>query len=145
MSVLLLADSFGRATAWATRIRVGIFLVFFSAYDTLAEIGTWLAMRSARDVAGTAKRCPCLKDWPGLPAPFALSIVGAGGWILAVDGLAQAARHRGTPQRVWSVLGLTAVFLWLGILIDGSVPERNQVSDVAASLLNVWSLRQASD
>jgi hypothetical protein len=34
MSVLLLADSFGRATAWATRIGVGIFLVIFSAYDT---------------------------------------------------------------------------------------------------------------
>ena len=39
VSVLLLADSFGRATAWATRIGIGMFLVFFSAYDTLAGIG----------------------------------------------------------------------------------------------------------
>ena len=57
MSVLLLADNYGRATSWPTRIGIGMFMVFFSAYDTLAGIGTGLAMRSARGpIGGTARR-----------------------------------------------------------------------------------------
>jgi hypothetical protein len=51
LSVLLLADDFGRANAWVTRIGVGIFLVFFSAYDAVAGIATGVAMRSARDLS----------------------------------------------------------------------------------------------
>ncbi len=46
LSVLLLADEFGRAMSWAVRLGVGIFLVFYSAYDAVAGIGTGLAMRS---------------------------------------------------------------------------------------------------
>jgi len=68
VSVLLLADNFGRATAWATRIGIGMFLVFFSAYDTLAGIGTGLAMRSARTLSAAQQEGVFLivKDWPGL-------------------------------------------------------------------------------
>ena len=96
VSVLLLADSFGRATAWATRIGIGMFLVFFSAYDTLAGIGTGLAMRSARTLSAAQQEGVFLvvKDWPGLAAPFALSILGTGGWVVAVGALALAARRQ---------------------------------------------------
>ena len=116
MSVLLLADRYGRATAWASRIGVGMFLVFFSAYDTLAGIGTGLAMRSARDLSPAQQEGVFLvvKDWPGLAPPFALSILGTGGWILAVGGLALAARRQGDPRRVWVPLALAAVFLMGG-------------------------------
>ena len=116
MSVLLLADSFGRATAWASRIGVGMFLVFFSAYDTLAGIGTGLAMRSARDLSPAQQEGVFLvvKDWPGLAPPFALSILGTGGWILAVGGLALAARRQRDPRRVWVPLALAALFLMGG-------------------------------
>jgi hypothetical protein len=113
VSVLLLADSLGRATAWATRVGIGMFLVFFSAYDTLAGIGTGLAMRSARDLSAAQQEGVFLvvKDWPGLAWPFVLSIVGTAGWVVAVGALALAARRQGVPRREWSVLGLAAVFL----------------------------------
>ena len=83
LSVLLLADDFGRASTWVTRLGIGTFLVFFSAYDAVAGIGTGLAMRSARDLSATQQEgvFEVVKDWPGLGPPFALSIVGTpGGW-----------------------------------------------------------------
>ena len=56
LSVFLLADSFGRATAWTTRLGIGAFLVFYSAYDGIAGISTGLAMRNARDLPGRPAR-----------------------------------------------------------------------------------------
>jgi hypothetical protein len=116
MSVLLLADNYGRATSWPTRIGIGMFMVFFSAYDTLAGIGTGLAMRSARDLSAAQQEGVFLvvKDWPGLAAPFALSILGTAGWIVAVGALALAARRQAAPRREWLVLALAAVFLMAG-------------------------------
>jgi hypothetical protein len=113
VSVLLLADSFGRATAWATRIGIGLFLVFFSAYDTLAGIGTGLAMRSARTLTAAQQEGVFLvvKDWPGLALPFALGIVGTLGWVAATGSLALAARRQAAPRREWVLLGLAAIFL----------------------------------
>ena len=116
VSVLLLADNYGRATSWPTRIGIGMFMVFFSAYDTLAGIGTGLAMRSARDLSAAQQEGIFLvvKDWPGLAAPFALSILGTAGWVVAVGALALAARRQAAPRREWLVLGLAAVFLLAG-------------------------------
>jgi len=113
LSVLLLADTFGRANTWATRIGLGIFLVFFSAYDTLAGIGTGLAMRKARDLSATQQDgvLAVVQDWPGLGSPFALSILGTAGWVIAVGALALTAYRQRTPRRVWIALGLAALFL----------------------------------
>jgi hypothetical protein len=113
MSVLLLADSFGRATAWANRIGVGMFLVFFSAYDTLAGIGTGLAMYTARDLPAAQQEgvFAVVKDWPGVGPVFALSIVGTLGWVVAVGALALAARRLGASHLEWIAVALAAVFL----------------------------------
>jgi len=113
LSVLLLADSFGRVNAWLTRLGVGVFLVFFSAYDTVAGIGTGLAMRSARDLSAVQQEgvFEVVRDWPAVGPPFALSIVGTLGWTAAVGALALAARRQGAPRREWILIGLAAVFL----------------------------------
>ena len=113
LTVLLLADEFGYATAWPARLGIGAFLVFFGAYDTLAGIGTGLAMRSARDLSPAQQEAvfSVVKDWPGISPVFALSIVGTGGWLVAVGALALAARRQGAPRREWVVIGLAAVFL----------------------------------
>jgi hypothetical protein len=113
MSVLLLADSFGRASAWVTRLGIGVFLVFFSAYDAVAGIGTGLAMRSARDLSAVQQQgvFEVVKDWPAVGPPFALSIVGTLGWTAAVGALALAARRQGAPRREWIFIGLAAIFL----------------------------------
>ena len=114
LSVLLLADSFGRATAWATRLGVGVFLVFFSAYDAVAGIGTGLAMRSARDLIGRAARGR-LRGGQGLAGSRCRRSRSASsersGWVVAVGALALAARRQGAPRREWILIGLAAVFL----------------------------------
>ena len=116
LSVLLLADSFGRANAWVTRLGVGVFLVFFSAYDAVAGIGTGLAMRSARDLSTVQQQgvFDVVKDWPAFGPPFALSIIGTAGWVAAVGALALAVRRQGAPRREWILIGLAAVFLMGG-------------------------------
>jgi hypothetical protein len=149
MSVLLLADSYGRATAWPTRIGIGMFLVFFSAYDTLAGIGTGLAMRSARALSAAQQEGVFLvvKDWPGLAAPFALSILGTGGWVVAVGALALAARRQAVPRREWLVLGLAAVFLMLGHPFPGGTLAFGSffVAALCYELRSSRDLQSASD
>jgi hypothetical protein len=116
VSVLLLADALGRATHWATRLGVGMFLVFYSAYDAVAGIATGLAMRSARNLSAEQQAgvFAVVKDWPGLSAVFALSVVGTLGWVVAVGSLALAARRHGTPRAEWIMLGLAALCLMRG-------------------------------
>jgi hypothetical protein len=116
VSVLLLADNFGRATAWMTRVGVGVFLVFFSAYDTLAGIGTGLAMRSARDLPLAQQEgvFSVVKDWPALSAPFALSIVGTLGWVVAVGSVSLAARRQKARRLEWVLLMASSLFLLVG-------------------------------
>jgi hypothetical protein len=115
-SVLLLAADFDRANAWTTRLSIGGFLLFFGAYDTLAGIGTGLAMQSARDLPPAQQEgvFAVVKDWPGIGPVFALSIVGTLGWVVAVGSLALAARRLGASRPEWIALALAAVFLMGG-------------------------------
>jgi hypothetical protein len=130
LSVLLLADSFGRANVWVTRPGVGVFLVFSSAYDGVAGIGTGLAMRSARDLSAVQQEgvFDVVKDWPAVGPPFALSIVGTPGWVAAVGALALAARRHGAPRREWLLIALSAVFL-----LGGTRSHRGRSPSVASS------------
>jgi hypothetical protein len=116
LTVLLLAADFGRANAWTTRLGIGGFLVFFGAYDTLAGIGTGLAMHTARDLPAAQQEgvFAVVKDWPGVGPVFAFSIAGTLGWVVAVGALALAARRQGASHPEWIALGLAAVFLMGG-------------------------------
>ena len=117
ISVFLLADGFGRASAWPVCLGIGTFLVFFSAYDTLAGIGTGLAMRGTQGLSETQQNTvfEIVKTWPAAePWVFWLSIVGTGGWILAVGYLAFTARAAGAPRAQWIFIGLAVAFLMLG-------------------------------
>ncbi len=68
VSVFVLADQFHRASDWQTCLGMGFFLVYFSAYDTLAGIGTGLAMKSARDLPTSQQEAlfEIVQDWPAL-------------------------------------------------------------------------------
>lgn len=117
ISVLLLADEFRRASAWPVCLGMGTFLVFFSAYDTLAGIGTGLAMRGTRGLPESQQDAvfDLVKTWPALePWVFWLSLIGTGGWILALGYLALTARAAGAPRPEWIFIGLAAIFLMLG-------------------------------
>ena len=117
ISVFLLADGFGRASAWPVCLGMGTFLVFFSAYDTLAGIGTGLAMRGTRGLEETQQDIvfEIVRTWPAAePWVFWLSLLGTGGWILAVGYLALTARAAGAPRAQWIFIGLAVAFLMLG-------------------------------
>ena len=114
LSVVLLADSVGRAAAWTTRVGVAVFLAFFCAYDSLAGIATGYAMRSARDLprAGQEAVWDVVADWPGLdPVAFPLSIVATLGWLIALVPLAMVARRAGAPRLQWGLIALAGIFL----------------------------------
>jgi len=141
LSVLLLAADFDRARAWTTRLSIGAFLLFFGAYDTLAGIGTGLAMQSARELPPAQQEgvFAVVKDWPGIGPVFALSIVGTLGWVVAVGTLALSARRLGASRPEWIALALAAVFLMgghpfpAGTLAFGSL--------FIAALIHEWRLR----
>lgn len=117
VSVFLLADQFGRASAWPTCVGMGSFLVFFSAYDTLAGIGTGLAMRGTQGLPESQQDAvfDLVKSWPAAePWVFWLSVVGTGGWVLALGYLAIAARAAGAPRAEWVFIAMAAVFLLAG-------------------------------
>ena len=71
ISVPILADELGAARAWSTRLGMGVFLIFFSAYDAIAGIATGLAMRTARDLPAAQQEgvWETVKDWPGWDPP----------------------------------------------------------------------------
>ena len=116
LSVRLLTRVVGGVHTWSLRLGLGLFLVFFSAYDTLAGIGTGLAMHSARGVSAAEAQSvfAVVEDWPGLSPVFALSILGTGGWVLSVGAVALAARRRHLPRGTWVLLLLAAVLLMGG-------------------------------
>jgi len=113
LSVLLLAADYGRASAWTTRLGIGVFLIFFSSYDVLAGIGTGLAMRTARGLPVEQQEgvFSVVEGWPALGPVFALSIVGTLGWTIAVGALARAVRRLGASGPEWITLAMAAVFL----------------------------------
>ena len=117
LSVFLLADDFGAAGAWTTRLGIGVFLIVFSAYDAVAGIATGLAMRNARDLSPAEANgvWETVKDWPGFDPPvFALNIVGTLGWVVALVGVALAARRTGAPRTEWIFIALAGLFLMGG-------------------------------
>jgi hypothetical protein len=117
ISVFVLADQFHRASAWQTCLGMGVFLVYFSAYDTLAGIGTGLAMRSARELPLSQQEAlfQIVHDWPALePWVFWLSLVGTGGWVLALGYLTVVARAARAPRSEWLLIGMAGFFLLLG-------------------------------
>jgi hypothetical protein len=117
VSVLLLAEDFGAARAWTTRLGLGVFLIVFSAYDAIAGIATGLAMRSARDLPAAQQEgvWQTVKDWPGFNIPvFTLNVVGTLGWVLALIGVALAARRGRAPRAEWIFIALAGVFLMAG-------------------------------
>jgi hypothetical protein len=144
ISVMLLADEFGAARAWSTRLGIGTFLIFFSAYDAVAGIATGIAMRAARDLpaAQQAGVWETVKDWPGLElSVFALGIVGTLGWVVALVGVARAARRAGAARAEWIFIVLAGVFLMGGHPFPWGTVAFGCL--FIAAVLHEWAARRA--
>jgi hypothetical protein len=116
LAVYLLTDGLvGRAVS-VSRWAIGVFAVFFSAYDAAAGIGTGYALRNAQGLSaeGQAAVYEVVKDLPLFSLPFGLSIVGTLGWAVAVIAAAMALRHAGASRGPFVLLILAGVFLMGG-------------------------------
>jgi hypothetical protein len=108
----------GRAVM-VSRWAIGVFAVFFSAYDAAAGIATGYALRNAQGLSAGAQEAihEAVIDMPGLSLIFGLSIVGTGAWVVALVAAAMALRRAGAP------LGPFILLMLAGVLLMGGHPS----------------------
>jgi hypothetical protein len=77
LAVYLLTEGLEGRAVNVSRWAIGVFAVFFSAYDAAAGIGTGYALRSAQGLSaeGQAAVYEAVKDLPLFSLPFSLSVV----------------------------------------------------------------------
>ena len=99
-----------------SRWAIGVFAVFFSAYEAAAGIATGFALRNAQGLPAVAQQAihEAVIDMPGLSLIFGLSIVGIGAWVVALIAAAIALRRAGAPLGPFILLILAGVFLMGG-------------------------------
>ena len=114
--VYLLTDGLEGQAASVSRWAIGVFAVFFSAYDAAAGIGTGYALRNAQGLSGEGQAAvyEVVKDLPLFSLPFGLSIVGSLAWAVALVAAAMALRRAGASRGPFVLLILAAVFLMGG-------------------------------
>src|SRR5215211_5236880 len=86
LAVYLLSDGLeGRAVS-VSRWAIGVFVIFFSAYDAAAGIGTGYALRNAQELSAGAQDAiyEAVKDMLVVSLIFGLSVVGTGAWVVAL-------------------------------------------------------------
>jgi hypothetical protein len=116
LAAYLLTDGLeGRSTS-VSRWAIGVFAVFFSAYDAAAGIGTGYALRNARGLSAGAQEAiyEAVKDMPVVSLIFGLSIVGTAAWVVGLVGAALALRRAGASLGPFILLILAGVFLMGG-------------------------------
>jgi hypothetical protein len=113
LAVYLLTEGLEGKAVSISRWSIGVFAVFFSAYDAAAGIGTGYALRNARGLSaeGQAAVYETVKDLPLFSLPFGLSIVGSLGWAVALIAAALALRRAGVSRGPFVLLILAGVFL----------------------------------
>jgi hypothetical protein len=113
LAVYLLTDGLEGWAVSVSRWAIGVFAVFFSAYDAAAGIATGFMLRGAQ-VLSVEEQTAIYEtaiDMPGLSLIFVLSIVGTGAWVVAVIAAAIALRRAGASRGPFVLLILAAVFL----------------------------------
>jgi hypothetical protein len=116
LAVYLLTDGLEGRVVSVSRWAIGVFAVFFSAYDAAAGIATGYALRNARGLSaeGQAAVYEAVKDMPVLSLIFGLSIVGTLAWVVALIAAAMALRRAGASRVPFILLILAGVFLMGG-------------------------------
>jgi hypothetical protein len=112
LAVYLLTAGMEGLTTGVSRWAIGVFAVFFSAYDAAAGIGTGYALRNARGLSAGAQQAiyEAVKDMPVVSLIFGLSVVGSLAWVLALVGAALSVRRAGASLGPFILLILAGVF-----------------------------------
>jgi hypothetical protein len=113
LAVYLLTDGLEGRAASVSRWAIGVFAVFFSAYDAAAGIGTGYALRNAQGLSAGAQEAiyEAVKDMPVVSLIFGLSVVGSLAWVVALVTAAVALRRAGASLGPFILLILAGVFL----------------------------------
>jgi hypothetical protein len=113
LAVYLLTDGLEGRVVSVSRWAIGVFAVFFSAYDAAAGIGTGYALRNAQGLPAGAQEAiyEAVKDMPVLSLIFGLSVVGTLGWVVALVAAALSLRRAGASLGPFILLILAGVFL----------------------------------
>jgi hypothetical protein len=96
---------------------VGLFVIFYPAYDVMAGFASGLAMSNAQDLPPEQQAgvWEAVREWPrNEDLVVRLGDLGTLGWIVAVGGLAWGAWRRGAPIWQWVLLIPGALLLVLG-------------------------------
>jgi hypothetical protein len=113
LAVYLLTDGLEGQAVSVSRWAIGVFAVFFSAYDAAAGIGTGYVLNEAQGLTAEEQETvwQLVKELPELSLPFGLSIVGTGAWVVALIAAAMALRNAGASKGPFVLLILAGVFL----------------------------------
>jgi len=113
LAVYLLTDGLEGGAVMVSRWAIGVFAVFFSAYDAAAGIGTGYALRNAQGLSAGAQEAiyEAVKDMPVVSLIFGLSVVGSLAWVVALVAAALALRRAGASLGPFILLILAGVFL----------------------------------
>ena len=116
LAVYLLTEGLEGRAVMVSRWSIGVFAVFFSAYDAAAGIATGYALRNAQVLSAGAQEAiyEAVKDMPVLSLIFGLSVVGTGAWVVALVAAAVALRRAGASLGPFILLILAGVFLMGG-------------------------------
>ncbi len=113
LAVYLLTEGMAGRAVTVSRWAIGVFAVFFSAYDAAAGIATGFVLRSAQGLSADEQAVvfEMVKDLPEVSLIFILSIVGTAGWVVALIAAAVALRRAGAARGPFVLLILAGVFL----------------------------------
>lgn len=117
LAVYLLTEGLDGRAASVSRWAIGVFAVFYGAYDTVAVIATGIVLRNARGFSAEAQAAvyEAVKDLPGIsPVPLGLTFVGTLSWVAAVIAAAIALRRAGASRGPFVLLVLAGAFLMGG-------------------------------
>src|SRR5215218_5942589 len=114
LAVYLLTEGLEGRAVIVSRWAIGVFAVFFSAYDAAAGIGTGYALRNGRGLPASAQQAiyEAVKDMPVVSLIFGLSVVGSLAWVVALVCAAMALRRAGASLGPFILLILAGVFFW---------------------------------
>ena len=113
LAVYLLTEGLEGQAVSVSRWAIGVFAVFFSAYDAAAGIGTGYVLNEAQGLTAEEQETvwQLVKELPDLSLPFGLSIVGTGAWVVALIAAAMALRNAGASRGPFVLMILAGVFL----------------------------------
>jgi hypothetical protein len=112
LAVYLLTEGLQGRAVMVSRWAIGVFAVFFSAYDAAAGIGTGYALRNARGLSASAQQAiyEAVKDMPVVSLIFVLSVVGSLAWVVALVCAAMALRRAGASLGPFILVILAGLF-----------------------------------